>query len=98
MDLASNVFVTGMLYGSTNLCGGVLPNMSDSFAAKLDPSGGHLWSKTFGVSSTQEGIIGAFGSVDGAGGVWLTGNNPGTADFGGGPLMGMGAATSSSPG
>jgi hypothetical protein len=88
VDAESNVLVTGALWGSTDLCGSVLPNGNDSFAAKLDASGGHLWSKTFGALGNIAGVQGTFGAVDGQGNLWLTGNDTGTADFGGGPLVG----------
>jgi hypothetical protein len=57
------------------------------FLAKLDPSGGHLWSERFGDAFEQWGRAVA---VDGAGNVLVTGRFQGTLDLGGGALASAG--------
>jgi hypothetical protein len=51
--------------------------------AKLDASGGHLWSKAFGSAGDQDGTGVA---VDGFGNVVVTGSFAGTVNLGNGPL------------
>jgi hypothetical protein len=69
--------------------GGPLTSASgqDVFLAKFSPSGGHLWSRRFGVAG---GSTARCTSVDASGGVLVTGSFSGTVDFGGGPLTSVG--------
>ena len=56
----------------------------DTFVVKLDASGDHQWSKSFGDADEQSS---ASVAVDGAGNVLITGYFSGFVDFGGGPLV-----------
>jgi hypothetical protein len=89
-DSSGNVLVAGYFTGTVDFGGGALPSAgsSDVFVVKLDPSGAHVWSKTFGDSTSQ---IATGVAVDGAGDVFVIGTFSGKVDFGGGPL------TASSP-
>ncbi|MBI4702896.1 MAG: SBBP repeat-containing protein [Deltaproteobacteria bacterium] len=84
-DGSGNVLVTGHFWGTVDFGGGPLTSAGelDTFVAKLDSSGGHLWSKRFGDATYQYG--GAV-AADGSGNALVTGNFSGTVDFGGGPL------------
>jgi hypothetical protein len=59
----------------------------DVYVAKLDTSGNHLWSRSFGDGSLDRLHSIA---VDGAGDVVLAGYFDGTIDLGGGPLVDVG--------
>ena len=56
-DSSNNVVITGYIGGAADFGGGPLANAgaNDAFLAKLDPSGAHLWSKSFGDSAAQVG-------------------------------------------
>jgi hypothetical protein len=60
----------------------------DIFLASFDKSGNHLWSKALGEESTyyELGI-----AREALGNIVIAGNHHGSADFGTGPLVGMGA-------
>ena len=92
-DSAGNVVLTGFLsgVGSVDFGGGVIasPNGSNSFAAKFDPLGSHLWSNGFGE---QSGSLAYDLAVDGAGNVIVTGQFTGTLDLDSGPLTSAGAS------
>lgn len=90
VDGAGNVVVAGYFSGSINFGGNTLQSAGgqDIFVAKLDPNGGHLWSKRFGDAATQGASSVA---IDSSGHVLLTGYMFGSADFGGGPLVSTGA-------
>jgi DNA-binding response OmpR family regulator len=102
LDSADNIVVVGSFAGTLSFGGGLLSEVptpsfyyaqTDIFVVKLNASGGHVWSRSFGSSGTEA----AYGvTVDGAGDVILTGNYgipPTTAqlDFGGGALGNAGA-------
>ncbi len=89
VDAPGSVLVTGRFNGVMNLGSGQLVSAGgyDLFVAKLDPSGGPLWSKSFGDVSLQEGHGIA---VDASGNVLTTGRFSGTMDFGLGPLTSAG--------
>jgi len=89
VDGAGNVALTGYYYGSVSFGGTALPNTgggADIFLAKLNSSGGHVWSKGFGTPD-QYGEVGEGVAIDGAGNVVLTGEIIRNVDFGGGPLI-----------
>lgn len=88
-DANANVFLTGELSGSIDFGGNTLNSQGavDVFIAKLDASGGHLWSKRFGATFDQGGRSIA---TDAAGNVVGAGQFAATVNFGGGPLTSAG--------
>ena len=87
-DAAGSVLVAGCFIGDLGFGGTLLqsPGSHSVFVAKLDATGGHLWSKAFGVGATA--TCTATVAVDGTGNVLLAGSfGPGSLNFGGGPLM-----------
>jgi hypothetical protein len=93
VDAAGNIVVLGLFNDTIDFGGGPLVGPSDLslraiFIAKLDPSGNHLWSKTFGLGSIPMATHSL--AADSAGNVVFTGTRVGTIDFGGGPLAGPG--------
>jgi hypothetical protein len=92
-DSAGNVVLAGFLsgVGTIDFGGGAVasPNGSNSFAAKFDPLGSHLWSKGFGE---QSGALAYDLAVDGAGNAIVTGQFTGTLDLASGPLTSAGAS------
>ncbi len=89
VDQAGNVIFVGSFSGSVNLGGAALTGTNDTFIAKLDAGGAHVWSKSFGDENAQ---IPTGVAVDGAGSVVVVGYSDGSVDFGGGPLTSAGAA------
>jgi hypothetical protein len=91
VDAAGNVVMVGNFQGSINLGGGTLISVGnfDSFAAKFDGSGTHVWSNRYanGVGNLPPPIHIA---VDLSGDVIMTGGFQGTIDFGNGPLTSVG--------
>jgi hypothetical protein len=89
VDGKGNVLVTGAFSGSIDFGGGALNcgGFYDVFVAKLDASGNHVWSKTFGETGILSGISVA---ADSAGNVLVIGHVSGSIDFGGGPLVAAG--------
>ena len=89
VDGAGNIVLVGDFRGSVDFGGGPLASAgeADSFIAKLDAGGAHLWSKSFGDKGDQ---IPNSVAVDGAGNVVLVGYFSGSVDFGGGPLASAG--------
>ena len=81
--------VTGDVIGIADFGNGPLNSAGgeDAFVAKLDPSGGHLWAKTFGDVQDQagSGIV-----ADAAGNVFVIGTFQSTANFGSGTLTSAG--------
>lgn len=92
VDEQGNIVVTGAYNGAIDFGGGSLPSagQGDIFLAKLDPNGGHVWSKRFGDASIQSA---PYAAVDPAGEIALTGTFLGTIDLGGGPLACAGGTT-----
>jgi hypothetical protein len=86
VDAARNVFVAGTGAGSFAIGGGSLTNAgaTDAYLAKLDATGKHQWSTSFGGSG-NDSVSDVL--VDGSGNVTLVGTFQGTVDFGGGPLI-----------
>jgi hypothetical protein len=84
-DGAGNIFVTGYFKGSVNFGGSTFTSdeTSDMFLLKLDPSGGHLWSKAFPCAAHNL-------ATDATGAVTVVGSFIDPVDFGGGPLSSAG--------
>ena len=92
VDGSDNVLLTGFFGGTVDFGAGPLTSAgldqsADIFVAKLDPTGGHLWSKRFGDADAQEGDSIA---LDCSVNVLLTGFFAGTVDFGGSVLASNG--------
>lgn len=85
VDGVGNVLLTGGFYGAVDFGGGQLASAgnSDVFLAKLDASGGHIWSKRFGNGGDQSGNAVA---ADADGNVLITGPFTSAVDLGGGQL------------
>jgi hypothetical protein len=91
IDPAGNILLTGTAFGTINFGGPTLTTLGggDTFVAKLDPGGNHLWSKRFGDSTNQ---LGSGIASDAAGDVVLSGYFLGTMSFGGSNLVAQGLA------
>ena len=65
IDSSGNILLAGDLAGSVSFGGNTLTSAGkgDLFLAKLSPSGGHLWSKSFGDASDQSGARVAVGAL-----------------------------------
>lgn len=89
IDSADRITATGAFIGTTSFGGAALTSAggADLFFAKLDPAGGHLWSKRFGDAAGQAGRAIA---IDGAGDLVVAGRFDGTVDFPGGPITSVG--------
>ena len=89
VDASGNVLLTGSFDDSIDFGGGVLNDAgsADTFVAKLNAGGAHLWSQRFGNPSQEDGTAIA---VDVAGNVLVTGYFQDSVDFGGGPLTSAG--------
>lgn len=87
VDVEENVIVTGQFQGTLDFGDG--PHTSaggnDIFVAKLDPSGGVLWSKGVGDASFAQSAKSVV--TDAGGNVLVAGTFAGSADFGGGALV-----------
>jgi hypothetical protein len=87
-DAQGNVLVFGRFRGTINFGGGALSNASnffeDIFVAKLNGSGGHVWSKRYGDINTEEAQDVA---TDAQGNVLLVGAFQTTVNFGGGAIV-----------
>ncbi|APR88540.1 Hypothetical protein A7982_13889 [Minicystis rosea] len=82
VDASGNTIVVGSFADSLDFGSGELTYVGgkDIFVAKLDPSGAHLWSKSFGGQGDQE-VTGV--AVDAAGEVMIVGHHSNGLDFGG---------------
>lgn len=91
-DASGNVFLYGMFGGTLDLGGGPLVSGSGTelFLAKFDSSGQHVFSKHLPVDADDNYDWGA--ATTPSGGVVITGRLEGSADLGGGPLLGAGSA------
>lgn len=90
IDSEGNVVVAGYFQGTVNFGGDDITSQGgyDSFVAKFDADGQHLWSHGYGGTSTDV----AMGlAVDSLGQVFLTGYFSGTANFGGDDLTSHGS-------
>ena len=89
-DAAGNIFITGGFGSTIDFGGGPLTGALDIYVAKFDPSGAHVWSKSFGSPLFED-----FGSdidADETGGVIVTGRFGDTVSFGGSPLTSVSEA------
>ncbi len=93
IDPSGNILLTGTAFGTINFGGPTLTTLGggDTFVAKLDPGGNHLWSKRFGDSTNQ---LGSGIATDAAGDVVVSGYFLGTMSFGGSNLTTQGLADS----
>jgi hypothetical protein len=84
IDNSGNSYVTGYFQGTADFDPGAgtttltSAGNSDVFIAKYDTSGGLVWAKSFGGTSSDES---ASIQVDSSGNSYVTGNFQGTADF-----------------
>jgi hypothetical protein len=81
-DGSNNVVFTGYMVGTVDFGGGPLTSagLADVFLVKYSPTGGHVWSKRFGGTSSDVPLGMA---VAGGGNIAITGYFQGTANFGG---------------
>jgi hypothetical protein len=91
LDPHGNIVIAGSYGGALDFHGEravEAGTMSDVFVAELDPSGAHVWSRSFGGSGHQYAVGLA---VDDRGSVFLAGQfDRGPLDFGGEPLTAEG--------
>lgn len=89
-DAGGNLLVAGVFAGSITFGGPALISVggADVFVAKLDPSGGHLWSVRFG-GAADDGVGGL--AVRETGEVVVAGDYSSPVDFGSGPVPSAGA-------
>lgn len=94
VDVASNIFLFGEFNMTINMGGGTITSLGgdDAYLTKLDPSGNHVFTKTYGNSGTQYPRP---MTVDKNGDIVFTMGHEGTIDYGGGPISNAGAAGSS---
>jgi hypothetical protein len=90
-DAGGAIVVTGNVAGKIDFGGGNLTSagMTDVYVAKFTAAGMHLWSKRYGAAGAENGRDVA---IDPFGGIALTGDFPGSVDFGGGALASAGAS------
>ncbi len=84
-----NVIVAGYMSGAADFGGGPLPHAGgeDIYMARFDPTGAHVWSKSFGSGSYQSG----FGvAITAAGEILLGAAVLNSVNFGGGNLTSAG--------
>lgn len=89
VDSAGDALLLGEFQGAVDLGGGPLASAGgvDVLVAKLDPAGGHVWSKRLGGAGDERG--GGI-AVDAQGNVFVIGTFSSTIDLGGGPLTSAG--------
>jgi hypothetical protein len=93
VDGSGNILVIGGFRGTIDLGGPSLvagPNGVSAFVAKLDPNGGHLWSKSF---ETTVNFLDFSVAVAPTGDVYLAGTLQGRTSFGGN-IIGLDQAVS----
>jgi hypothetical protein len=88
-DAANGVLLVGQYAGSLSFGGPTLTaaGLFDAFVAKLDASGNHAWSKSYGDSADQSGWS---VTADASSNVIAVGTFAGTVNLGGGPLTSLG--------
>jgi hypothetical protein len=86
VDGQQNVVVAGLFFGTIDFGGGPLISNGedDSFVAKLDADGGHLWSGHYGGAFGMDRANGV--AVDDDDNVLVTGSFTDGTDFGDGPV------------
>jgi hypothetical protein len=92
VDSGGSVFVTGYMSVSSSgvdFGGGALFSAggADAFLVKYSSDGAHAWSKRFGSTGTDLGMV---VRTDGLGNVYVGGTFEGSVDFGGGALTSAG--------
>lgn len=89
-DGPGNVALTGLTSGNIDFGGGFLfgTGGSDIYVAKLNSSGGHIWSRRIGAPLIADD--GRAVAIDALGNVAAAGRFQGTIDFGGGPILSNG--------
>jgi hypothetical protein len=85
-DGSGNVIATGGFESSIDFGGGALTGGWDIYLAKLNPSGGHVWSASYGSPFSID--VAWDVTVDGSNNIVLSGMTEGGLDFGGFPLDG----------
>ena len=95
VDNSGNTYATGDFAGTMNLGSTPATLLTsqggyDAYLAKIDSTGTLLWSKSFGGVGNQNGLAVA---VDWSGSVAISANLMSSADFGGGLLTSVSAAT-----
>jgi hypothetical protein len=80
VDGSGNIVLAGVAYGGLDFGGGTL---NGYYLAKLNPTGGYIWSKAFDASSSDGDPL---MTLDPSGNVVLAGTFNGDGDFGGGTL------------
>ncbi len=94
-DTSDNIFLGAYMVADVDFGGGLLKFAGGGFfnpdiaVAKLDPTGSHLWSKSFGDATGQS--VTALVTDPASQGVVIGGFCQGTVDFGTGPLTATGA-------
>lgn len=89
-DNLGNMIVTGFFEGTIDFGSGALTAAgTDAFLAKFDPSGSHIYSRSFsGPGSDYSNSV----AVDDSGRVTITGWFNGNIDLGGGPIASAGGS------
>ncbi|MEO7330274.1 MAG: hypothetical protein ABI193_16985 [Minicystis sp.] len=89
-DAGGAIAIVGNVAGKIDFGGGNLTSagMTDIYAAKFTAAGMFLWGKRFGAAGAENGRDVA---IDPFGGIVITGDFPGSVDFGGGALVSAGA-------
>ena len=90
VDGSGNVHVTGSFRGTVDFGAGDVASAGDLDVSvtKLNSSGAHQWTTTFGGTGNDRAYVVA---VDGSGNVHVTGYFSGTVDFGAGDVTSAGA-------
>jgi hypothetical protein len=86
IDANGDIVLVGSMSGEMDFGGGIIQSLGtfDVFLVKLDPAGGHIWSRQFGAIGEQEGHL---VSISGNGGVSMAGLFTDSIDLGGGALV-----------
>lgn len=95
VDAQGNIVITGYFDQTIDFGGGPLVSGGGKyigFLAKLNPSGSHLWSRSFGTDVTvvySQGL-----ALDSSDNIFIGGGFSGTVNFGGGPMTSVSTAPS----
>jgi hypothetical protein len=94
LDPSEDVLLATTFSGTIDFGGGPLTSVgtSDLAIAKLDGSGGHVWSKRFGASGASVTGVSALGATNGGGAALAVGID-GAVDFGCGAVSSSAGAT-----